>query len=122
VRDAAPIIAKARWFAFAVMLINDPAITATASVASPDDAKMLADDLSSALAEVKGMAANPDPNGPPLALFAPIINQIVDSLKPTPSGSQVTVGLKGPVLPAIANMAMSFGAFNGGFGRGPAPQ
>ncbi len=117
-KDAAPLLANSKWVTIAVNFGNAPGITATANTADAGSAKQLSDDINTALDDMKQQANNPNGGGA-AAMFAPLIASLADGLKPTQTGSQVSVGIKGQSLNMIAGIAMQFMGGPGGPGGAP---
>ncbi|HET6250986.1 MAG TPA: hypothetical protein VFE47_25075 [Tepidisphaeraceae bacterium] len=120
-KDATPILAKAKWMTLSINLGNNPGISATANAASDADAKALSDSINTSLTDLKAQAANPGPNAGALALVGPLVGQLIDGLKPTTTGTQVTVALKTDTLKMIAGFAANMGMLGAGPGGAGAP-
>jgi hypothetical protein len=105
VNDTGAALAKAKFTTFAVKLGETPNVTITASTDSEDTAKQLSDAVNSMLDELKQKASAPDAGR--MAAVVPLI----DGLRPTSSGGQVSVNVKTPVLAQIGEFVGPFFLF-----------
>jgi len=112
-KDAAAIIAKSKWMTVSVTFGNTPGIALAANTGDAAAAKQLSDSINTSLDELKAKAADPNGAGQ-LAMVAPLIGPVVEGLRPTTTGSQVSVALKGQTLTTIGNFLAQMGLLGGG--------
>lgn len=110
-REALPALSTSKWVTLAIALGNNPGATASANTADPASAKQLDAAINDGLDDLKQQAGNGEAGA--MIFLGPIIQPLVDALKPTTSGNVVTVKLQGEPLTLIANLIATF--------RPPAP-
>ena len=122
VKETLPLLANSKWITLAVNFGNSPGLTVTANTADVGSGKQLSDSINSALADAKQQAANPGPNAGAMGMIGPMIAPMLEGLKPSQAGSNVSMSLKGDSLKMIANLIMQFtGGMGGPGGGGPRP-
>ena len=107
-KAAFPSLGTSKWITLAISLGNNPKLMATANTSDPQAARKLHDAVNTALDDLKEQANNPGPNAGPMVFLGPIIAPLLEGLRPTTQGNNVSASLSGDPLNSIANLIATF--------------
>jgi hypothetical protein len=112
-KDIVPLAAKCQWMTLAVTLGNSPAISLTVDAAADDDGKKMATVMNTGLDDLKKQIANPGPDAGIMVLVGPMVSPLIDGLRPSQEGTQVTTTIKTDALKLIGTIAGTLGLLGG---------